>query len=145
MTNVKAIFGLLLAVVAAGAFAVASSASDRSGALEVDKECPPSQYTGEGGSYCTFTSSNLKTAPAGSKVFYLQPADLVSDVILDPPGPGNNKAFGRCVLDEFTLDGECTFNGGTGEFTHFHATFTVTYLGDVDWHWEGPYSFDPSR
>ena len=50
----------------------------------------------------------------------------------------------RSELDE-ELNGVCTFTGGTGEFTHFHATFTVTYLGDVDWHWEGPYSFEPSR
>lgn len=140
MTNIKAIFGLLLAVVAAGAFAVASSASDRSGTLEVVKEC--SGYTGEEGSFCTFTSSSLTGAPAGSKVFYLQPADAASDVILDPPGPGNNKAFGRCVLDE-DLDGECTFNGGTGKFKHFRAALTVTYLDGVDWHWEGPYSFSP--
>ena len=142
MTNIKAIFGLLLAAVVAGAFAVASSASDRSGTLRVDKECPPSQYTGEPGSFCTFTASNIKEAPAGSKVFYLQPTDLASDVILDPPGPGNNKAFGRCELPD-GLNGECTFNGGTGEFRHFRATLTVTYLGDVNWHWEGPYSFSP--
>lgn len=143
MSNMKAIFGLLLAAVAAGVFAVASFASDRSGTLEVDKECPPSQYTGGPGSYCTVTSSNLEAAPAGSKVFYLQPADLASDVILDPPGPGNNRAFGRCVLDE-DLDGECTFNGGTGKFTHFRATLGVTFLGDYDWRWEGTYSFAPS-
>lgn len=140
MTSIKAIFGLLLALVAAGAFAVASSASDRSGTLRVDKEC--SGYTGGTGSFCTFTSSNLEGAPAGSKVVYLQPADLASDVILDPPGPGNNKAFGRCELPD-GLNGECTFDGGTGKFTHFRATLTVTYLGDVDWHWEGPYSFSP--
>lgn len=140
MTNIKAIFGLLLAVVAAGSFAVASSASDRSGTLVVDKEC--SEYTGGPGSFCTFTSSNLEAAPAGSKVFYLQPADLDSDVILDPPGPGNNKAFGRCELED-DLNGECTFDGGTGKFTHFRATLDVTYDGDVGWHWEGPYSFGP--
>ena len=140
MTKIKAIFGLLLAAVAAGAFAVASSASDRSGTLEVDKEC--SQYTGGPGSFCTFTSSNLKGAPAGSKVVYLQPEDVNSDVILDPPGPGNNKAFGRCELPD-GFNGVCTFSGGTGVFTHFQATLTVTYLGDVNWHWEGPYSFDP--
>jgi len=141
MTSIKAILGLLLALVAAGAFAVASSASDRSGSLRVDKEC--SGYTGGPGSFCTFTSSNLKGAPAGSKVLYLQPADVASDVILDPPGSGNNKAFGRCELPD-GFNGECTFNGGTGEFTHFRATLTVTYLGDVNWHWEGPYSFDPT-
>ena len=142
MTSIKAILGLLLALVAAGAFAVASSASDRSGTLTVDKEC--SGYTGEPGSFCTFTSSNLKGAPAGSKVFYLQPADLASDVILDAPGPGNNKAFGRCELPD-GFNGECSFNGGTGEFKHFRATLTVTYLGDVNWHWEGPYSFSPQE
>jgi hypothetical protein len=59
--NLKAIFGLLLAVVAAGAFAVASSADDhgsssRSG-LHVTKEC--SEYTGLADSFCTITSSNL--------------------------------------------------------------------------------------
>lgn len=142
MINVKAIFGLLLAVVAAGAFAVASSASDRSGTLLVEKEC--SEYTGEQGSFCTFTSSNLEEAPVGSKVVYLQPAALASRVILVSPEPGNNKAFGRCELDGETLDGQCTFNGGTGELKHFHATLAVTYLGDVDWGWEGPYSFNPS-
>lgn len=140
MTKIKAIVGLLLTVVAAGAFAVVSSASDRGGTLVVDKVC--SEYTGEEGSFCTFTSSSLKAAPTGSKVIYLQPADLDSDVILDPPGPGNSKAFGYCDLDD-DLNGVCTFNGGTGEFTHFHATLTVTYEGDVDWHWEGEYSFSP--
>lgn len=145
MIHVKEMVGVLLAVVAAGAFAVASSASDRSGPLRVDKECPSDTYTYEEGSYCTFTSSNLKAAPAGSKVFYLQPAELDSDVILDPPGPGNSKAFGFCDLDD-DLNGVCTFDGGTGEFTHFHARFTVTYTqpDGVEWHWEGPYSFDPS-
>lgn len=140
MTSIKAILGLLLALIAAGAFAIASSASDRSGTLSVNKEC--SEYTGGEGSFCTFTSSNLKGAPAGSKVIYLQPESLDSDVILDPPGPGNSKAFGYCDLDD-DLNGTCTFDGGTGEFTHFGATLAVTYLGGVDWHWEGPYSFGP--
>jgi hypothetical protein len=144
MKLIKVVVGLLVAGVAVGAFAVASFASDRTATLTVDKECPPSQYTGEPGSYCTFTSSNLKAAPAGSKVFYLQPEDLASDVVLDPPGPGNNEAYGRCELDE-DLNGECTFDGGTGKFTHFQASFTVTYLGDDAWHWDGPYSFAPSR
>lgn len=141
MTKIKAILGLLLALVAAGAFAVGSSASDRSGTLVVDKDC--SEYTGLEGSFCTFTTSNLKGAPDGSKVFYLQPESLDSYVILDPPGPGSNKAFGYCDLDD-DLNGTCSFDGGTGMFEHFQATLTVTYQGDVDWHWEGPYSFDPS-
>ena len=52
MTKIKAILGVLLALVAAGALAVASSASDRSGTLLVDKNCD--NYTGGPGSYCTF-------------------------------------------------------------------------------------------
>jgi hypothetical protein len=141
MTKVRAGFGLLLVVVAAGALAVASAASDRSGSFEVEKEC--SQYTGLEGSFCTFTSSNLEAAPAGSKVVYLQPADLASDVILDPPGPGNTKAFGRCELDD-EGNGTCAFDGGTGKLKHFRATLAVTNVDWVNWIWEGSYSFDPS-
>lgn len=140
MSNIKAIFRLL-AVVALGLFSVACAASQQSGTLTVDKEC--SGYTGEEGSFCTFTSSNLGAAPVGSKVFYLQPADLASDVILDPPGSGDDKAFGRCELDE-EGNGDCTFDGGTGEFEQFQATLIVTTTDGLNWHWEGPYSFHPS-
>ncbi|MDQ3646340.1 MAG: hypothetical protein M3345_05315 [Actinomycetota bacterium] len=152
MTDIKAGFGLLLAVVVAGTFGLASCASDgsedrsegsdRNGTLSVDKECPPDQYTGKEGSYCTFTSSSLDAASADSKVIYLQPEDVASDVILEPPGSGDDQAFGRCVLPD-GLNGLCTFNGGTGEFKDFSARLTVTHLGDVNWHWEGPYSFSP--
>ena len=61
---------------------------------------------------------------------------------LTPPGPGNNQAFGHCYLPD-SLNGNCTFTGGTGKFTHFHATLTVTYEGGLNFHWEGPYSFSP--
>ena len=56
------------------------------------------------GSFCTITSSSLAAIPVGSRIIYLQPADLFtpagSDVVLDTPGPGNNTAFGNC----FNLD-----------------------------------------
>lgn len=152
MTDIKAGFGLLLAVVVAGTVGLAScgsdgsedrsEASDRNGTLRVEKECPSDQYTGKEGSYCTFTSSNLEAASTDSKVTYLQPEDVSSDVILEPPGSGDDKAFGRCVLPD-GLNGLCTFNGGTGEFKDFSARLTVTHLGDVNWQWEGPYSFSP--
>jgi hypothetical protein len=133
------------AVVVASAVAVAplASATPRSGILKVDKNC--SGYTGGPGSFCTFFASNVDWAPAGTNIFYLQPATNSNDVILDPPGPGNNKAFGHCYLPD-GLNGACMFNGGTGKFTHFHATITVTYTGGpdgLDWHWEGTYSFSP--
>ena len=110
----------------------------------MDKEC--SGYTGLPGSFCTFTSSNVDWAPAGTTIFYLQPDTNSNDVILDPPGHGHSKAFGHCDLPD-GLNGNCTFAGGTGKFTHFQATLTVTFLGLVHgvpyFHWEGPYSFSP--
>jgi hypothetical protein len=131
--------------VVASAVAVAplASATPRSGTLNVDKNC--SGYTGGPGSFCTFFASNVDWAPAGTNILYLQPATNSNDVILDPPGPGNNKAFGHCDLPD-GLNGACRFSGGTGKFTHFQATITVTYTGGpdgLDWHWEGTYSFSP--
>jgi len=123
----------------------ALSASPRSGDLHVTKEC--SEYTGAAGAFCTITSSNIKAIEVGSKVVYAQAAGatfLSSDIVLDVPGPGNNKAFGHCNLDLLTGIGLCTFSGGTGKFTSFQARANVTPPSDgVNWHWEGTYSFDP--
>ena len=122
-----------------------SAASPRSGVLKVYKEC--SEYTGLSGSFCTIKSSNLEEIKAGSKVFYLQPKSLASDVILDPPGPGNDKAYGRCSLNK-AGNGKCVFTRGTGVFEGFHANLRVTHLGDPSaspfYYWDGPYSFGRS-
>jgi hypothetical protein len=138
---------LMVAALAAAAmlvvgFASLASATPRSGTLKVNKEC--SHYDGLPGSYCTFYSSNVPWAPVGTNIFYLQPESNSSDAILDPPGPGNNKAFGHCNLPD-GLNGTCEFTGGTGKFTHFHVTITVSYLGGLNFHWEGPYSFSPHQ
>ena len=123
----------------------ALSAAPRSGDLHVTKEC--SEYTGAAGAFCTITSSNIKAIEVGSKVVYAQAAGatlLSSDIVLDVPGPGNNKAFGHCNLDLQTGIGLCTFSGGTGKFTSFQARANVTPPSDgVNWHWDGTYSFDP--
>ena len=138
---------LAFAVVAVTvAVAPLASATPRSGTLKVNKEC--AHYTGGPGSYCTFYSSNVDWAPVGTNIFYLQPESNSSDAILDPPGPGNNKAFGHCNLPDGYY-GTCVFNGGTGKFTHFHATLNSDWRGANDgdglnWHWEGSYSFSPS-
>lgn len=42
----------------------------REGTLYVTKEC--SNYTGQAGSYCTFTSSNIPEIQVGSRIFYTQ-------------------------------------------------------------------------
>ena len=65
-----------------------------------------------------------------------------SDVVLDTPGPGNNKAFGNCSLSL----GVCTFSGGTGKFTGFDASVDVsppTSEDPINWHWDETYSFGP--
>ena len=119
------------------------SASPRRGDLHVTKEC--SEYRGRAGDFCTITSSNVKAIEVGSRVIYLQAegtSSLDSDVVLDLPGRGNNKAFGHCLLDYATFAGECTFTGGTGKFSGFTATAKVSYLGDFDWGWDGTYGFN---
>ena len=117
----------------------------RSGALHVTKEC--SAYTGLAGSFCTITSSNLKEIKVGSRVVYAKAAgatSLDSDVILYPPGRGNNTAFGHVVLVFATGLGTVTFSGGTGKFTRFHASVVVSRVGAPvlkTWRWDGTYSF----
>jgi hypothetical protein len=115
--------------------AASLSASPRSGELHVTKEC--SGYTGEAGSFCTIESSNVKAIEVDSVILYLQPDQLGtvagSDVVLDPPGSGNNQAFGNCSLAR----GECTFSGGTGKFTGFQARVVVTANDDFSlWFWD---------
>jgi hypothetical protein len=153
MTNIKAVFVLLLTTVAAGAFAVPSSAantpsSPRTAALHVTKECP--QYTGAAGSFCTITSSNLNAVKPGSRVVYASaagdptPGVLDSDIVID--GPGDNAAFGHVVLDLSTLSGVVTLSGGTGVFIHLQAgPLTVACPAFPDCSWDGPYSFNPPR
>jgi hypothetical protein len=136
------------AIVCLSAFALApsvSATSTRSGHLSVTKEC--SGFTGAAGSFCRITTSSLKAIEVGSKIIYLQPANVGtpggSDVVLDLPGPGNNTASGHCALDPATGNGLCTFSGGTGKFTWFHGSVNVSYLGGLDFGWEGTYSFSP--
>jgi hypothetical protein len=145
MTSIKAIFGLLLAAIAAGAFAGASSAvstgsSPRSGELHVTKEC--SEYNGQAGSFCTITSSNIPQIKAGMRVVYLEPLGpngLDSDIVLSK-GHGS-AALGHVVLDLAAAQGRVTFSGGTGKFAMFQAEVDVSVDAEGVWHWDGTYSF----
>jgi hypothetical protein len=129
--------------------ASALSASHRSGDLHVKKECVAPDFTGNAGDFCTITASDLRAIEPGSRVIYavgITSASLDTDVVLDTPGPGNNKAFGHCTLDVATGLGVCWFAGGTGKFTHFRASVQVTPPGaDGYWHWDGTYSFSPGQ
>jgi hypothetical protein len=126
--------------------AASLSASPRSGDLHVTKEC--TEYNGLAGGFCTISGSNVKGIEIGSRVVYAQAigaTSLDSDIVLDTPGPGNNKAFGHCAVDLTTGLGLCTLSGGTGKFTSFSATAHVsppTPEDPLNWHWEGTYSFN---
>jgi hypothetical protein len=116
----------------------------RSGTFHVEKNCM--DYHGLAGEFCTITSSTLKEIEPGSRVIYATGAgatSLESDLVLDPPGPGNNTAAGHVVLNFATLSGVVTFSGGTGKFKWFHARVDVSHLGGRDWAWDGTYSFSP--
>ena len=143
----KRIVGLILAVVLAGAFAIASQArtdasSSRTRALHVTKECT-STYHGQPGEFCTITGSNVGAIRVDSKVFYFEAATadgLDSDLVLYV-SPGN-VALGHVTLSFTTLAGVITFRGGTGDFRGFRARADVTYDQEHDlWHWDGTYRF----
>jgi hypothetical protein len=115
----------------------------RSGTLHVEKDC--STYFGNAGEFCTITASSLKQIE-GSRITYASAAvgaSLDTDILLDPPGPGNNKAFGHCALNLATGVGVCTLLGGSGKFTWIHARVDVSYLGGPNFAWNGTYSFSP--
>jgi hypothetical protein len=119
-----------------------SASSPRSGDFQLTKDC--SQFTGAVGDFCTVTSANVKAIPIGAKIFYAQALVyplLDSDVVL-VAGPGN-RAAGHCALSLATGIGRCTFSGGTGQFTHFHAGVDVSYLGGPNWAWNGWYDLSP--
>jgi hypothetical protein len=142
MTSIKATLGLLLAAILAGAFAVAGSASPRSGELHVTKDC--SDYNFGAGDHCTIQWSSLNAIDRDMRVVYASAAGangLDSDLVLD--GPGNNDANGHVTLDFQTLSGVVTFSGGTGRFSGFHARVDVTHVEGTLWRWDGTYSFAP--
>jgi hypothetical protein len=123
----------------------------RSGTLRVTKEC--SHYFLGAGDFCTITSSNLKQIEVGSRITYLSAASptlyLETDVVLDPPGPGNNVAYGHCSVDLTAINGTkgCVFSGGTGKFKWFHAEVKLSLVDPEDpateLVWNGEYRFSP--
>ena len=132
--------------IASADLSASAASSVRSGDLNATKEC--SEFHRRAGEWCTITSSNIKEIPVGTRVIYLSdagPTALDTDVILDPPGPGNNVAYGHVFLSFATLTGQVTFNGGTGKFTHFQGSVVVTHGVGVNWAWNGTYSYSPPQ
>ena len=135
-----------LLVAAASVLAVTASAQSGARAnhgtrpFHLTKTCPPSQYQGQIGGYCTVTASNVAAIGVGTKIFYAQaagPTSLDSDIILYA-GPGDT-ATGHCALDFATGLGQCTLSGGTRSLNSIHARVDVSYVGGYDWAWDGTY------
>lgn len=115
----------------------------RSGALSLAKEC--STYTGKAGDICTVTASNLAEIGVGTRIRYATAAvgsDLDTDVVLDPPGDGNDTVSGHCKLSLATGIGACTLLGGTGRFTSFRANVAVSQVSGPNYAWVGTYSYE---
>lgn len=144
-STMKRFVTLLTAAVVAGGLVGLSpaSASPRTGALHVSKEC--SQYRGAAGDFCTITASNIDAIQVGARVIYALPLNadgsLDSDVVVTD-GRGS-KLFGHVTLNATTMI--ITFSGGTGRFSHFSgsADVTVADAGTLNelWHWDGQYRF----
>jgi hypothetical protein len=134
--------GLVTATLLLSAASV--SASEGTKRLHIRKDC--SQYTGQAGSSCTVSASNIADIPVGSRVFYDQAANnpaglLDSNIVLDA-GNGN-RAVGRCTLDLATGFALCLFFDGTGTLAGFHARIDGRpgVAPDTSYHWNGRYGF----
>jgi hypothetical protein len=102
--------------------------------LHVTKEC--SQYTGEAGSFCTITSSNIDSIKPGTRVVYAAAAagtHLDCDIDLE-----GSELRGHVLLDLAENTGRVTLSGAGGELTGFSADTVVTFDGTL-WHWDGTY------
>jgi hypothetical protein len=123
-----------LAVSLSGRVPSVAASDERRGQLHITKNC--GNNTGNPGSYCTVTSSNLPEIPAGSTVFYTQTATAAPEsgsIAWD----GNvvlfvrfgDWAVGRCTLDSRQYPGNyglCTFSDGVGSLAGFTARVAVS-------------------
>jgi hypothetical protein len=125
-----------------------SESSRKSGAIHLTKEC--SAYTGMAGSFCTITKSNLSQITVGTREFALKDADLVAGT-LNSDGllfvRDGELALNHCdIFGLFATKGvigSCTFSGGIGHLSGFHAKVVVSINADdpnkADF--DGTYSF----
>jgi hypothetical protein len=103
--------------------------------IHVTKDC--SQYTGEAGSFCTITSSNLEAIKPGTRVVYAAAAAGTQlDCDIDLEGSGLR---GHVVLDLGANTGRVTLTGEAGDQAGFSADTEVTFDGTL-WHWDGTYA-----
>ena len=109
----------------------------QSGELHLAKET--SEYTGEAGSSCTVTASNMPAIPVGAKIVYAAAAgetSLDSDITVET---GDATATGHLFLDLAGETGNLSLTGGTGALSGLRAEAVISYDG-AEWHWDGTYS-----
>ena len=140
--------GLFVAVSGlAGPVSAQSSPPDAPNALHAVKDC--SGFTGQLGTACVITESNLDVIPVGSQYIYYgpqltNPMFISSAMVLDA-GDGNTAA-GYCVLDTKAGPlGMCTFWAGTGTLAGFNAVVQVTVDSTGLWHLDGTYLIAPPQ
>jgi hypothetical protein len=127
----------------AGPAAAQSPSPAAANALHLVKDC--SGFTGDLGSVCIITASNLDAIPVGSQYIYYgpeldNPMFTSSSMVLDA-GNGNTAA-GYCMVDDKNGPlGMCTFWAGTGTLAGFNAVAEVTVSPDGLWHVDGTYMF----
>ena len=126
----------------------AAKSSRKSGELHLTKEC--SQYTAAAGGFCTITESNLDEITVGTREFALKDADVVAGT-LNSDGViyvrDGELALNHCDISNiFATEGvigSCTFSGGIGHLSGFHANVVVSVNEDdpnkADF--DGTYSF----
>ena len=117
-----------------------NTGAPRGGTLHVTKEC--SEYTGQAGSFCTITSSNVDGIPVGSKVVYAEgmtASGLDTDIVVNTPNGA--VANGHVILDGATMTGTVTLAGGAGDLADLKADLVVAPLTEPNYSWDGPYSY----
>jgi hypothetical protein len=120
----------------------------KSGELHLTKEC--GDYSALAGGFCTITQSNLKEITVGTREFALKDADLVAGT-LNSDGllyvKDGEIALNHCDIFGFFATegviGSCTFSGGAGHFSGFHAKVVVSVnkLNSNQADFDGTYSF----
>ena len=129
------------------------ASSPRSGILHLTKEC--SQYTGEAGSFCTITSSNLNAIPVGTKDVAVDAAGADGSLDLtwsSTPGVPTRHS----VISSFAghaKSARSPSTAGQAQFKKFHANLVlycpiggIAHDGRVDaCRLDGPYSFDTKQ
>lgn len=140
MLSLKRTLAITGAFVALAALAPVASAGTEKG-FHLDKTCAE-DLSEPLGYICTVQHSDFKWIPAGTDIHYAAIPPLDPNVVVAATiGIRNGRTTGVCVFST-TVNGICSFEGGTGRLTQFNLEVVVTASSDQSiWYWNGTYSF----